>query len=156
MSESKEVLVELTRIASEHDGLLMPADIVKAARVKSSPLHSRFEWDDTAAAERYRLWQARQLIDVTVEYIGTGRDAVMSRVFVSLTTDRSAGGGYRAIHAVLANTEHRERLLEDAKIEMNRFRKKYSELKELADVFAAMDRVNVPRSTASASHSAQL
>ena len=46
----------------ENDGRLQPADVVTDARDPTSPLHSHFEWDDGAAAERYRLSQARSLI----------------------------------------------------------------------------------------------
>ncbi|MFO0271514.1 MAG: hypothetical protein ACK53W_13385 [Gemmatimonadota bacterium] len=44
------------------DGRIVPAEVVDAARDPTSPLHGHFEWDDTVAAERHRLDQARQLI----------------------------------------------------------------------------------------------
>lgn len=44
------------------DGVLTPRAVVKDAKNPKSPLHSEFEWDDSAAAERYRLAQARDLI----------------------------------------------------------------------------------------------
>jgi hypothetical protein len=46
----------------ERDGRLQPADVVTDARDPTSPLHSHSEWDDSVAAERYRLSQARSLI----------------------------------------------------------------------------------------------
>lgn len=139
------IVAELHRIAAQHSGKLRPVDVVAAAKSKTSPLHSKFEWDDSAAAQRYRLWQARQLIAVTVEYIGSGDEAVLSRVFVSLTSDRKKGG-YRTTVAVLSDTERRKQLLSDATEEMERFEQKYAELKELASVFDAMRKV---RSTGS-------
>ena len=36
--------------------------VVDVARDPTHPLHTRFEWDDTAAAEKYRRFQAGQLI----------------------------------------------------------------------------------------------
>lgn len=135
------IITELKRIAAAHNGKLMPADVVESARPKSSPLHSRFEWDNTEAAERYRLWQARQLISVTVEYLGSGEQASLEKVFVSLTTDRDRGG-YRSLVTVMSDQQHRERLLEDALDEMRRFHKKYKELNELAAVFEAMKQVS--------------
>ncbi|MFH1184708.1 MAG: hypothetical protein V1755_06670 [Chloroflexota bacterium] len=47
------------------DGLgeeVTAAEIVEAARPKRSPGHCYFQWDDTVAAEEYRLAQARWLI----------------------------------------------------------------------------------------------
>lgn len=134
------IVAELKRIAAEHHGKLMPSDVVEAARPKSSPLHSKFEWDNSEAAEKYRLWQARQLISITVEYLGSGEQASLEKVFVSLTTDRDRGG-YRSLVTVMSDEQYRERLLEDALDEMRRFHKKYKELKELADVFEAMKQV---------------
>ena len=46
----------------EREGRLLPADVVDDARDADSPLHSHFEWDDSIAAEHYRLDQARNLI----------------------------------------------------------------------------------------------
>lgn len=134
----RRVLAELKRIAAEHGGRLRPVDVVAAAKPKTSPLHSRFEWDDTEAAHSYRLWQARQLISVTVDYIGAGEDAVLSRVFVSLSSDRQTDDGYSEITAVMRDPKRRAELLTDALDEMRRFQKKYAELKELSAVFAAM------------------
>jgi hypothetical protein len=138
---NQKIISELRRIAKKHDGLLNPSDVVEEARSKSSPLHGKFEWDDSAAAERYRLWQARQLISVTVEYVGGNKDGVLSRVFVSLSSDRKEEGGYRTIEAVMSRQGSRERLLQDALDDMQTFRDRYSALKELAGVFAAMRKV---------------
>lgn len=43
-------------------GQITPTDVVDAARDPASPLHGHFEWDDSAAAEEWRLAQARTLI----------------------------------------------------------------------------------------------
>jgi len=140
------IVAELLRIAAKHGGVLEPAAVVQAARRKSSPLHSKFEWNNSTAAEAYRLWQARQLISVTVEYIGRGKRGTLQKVFVSLSTDRHRDGpGYRTMTSVVANKTYREQLLEDALADMKRFREKYAQLKELAEVFAAMRKVRKRR-----------
>ena len=138
----ENVIEELHRIAKEHRGELKAEDVVEAAKPRSSVLHDRFEWNDSEAAQQYRLWQARQLIRVTVQMLGSGEDAVLSRVFVSLTTDRAEeGGGYRVMTEVLADDEMRRQMLEDAMKEMKLFRTKYARLVELAKVFDEMERV---------------
>lgn len=61
--------------ALERDnGRLMPQDVVNAARNRRSPLNPFFEWDDSVAAQRYRLQQASLLIrrvrvEVTVNQV---------------------------------------------------------------------------------------
>lgn len=51
-----------------------PDDIVRIARDPGSPIHGYFEWDDTRAAQLYRLQQARKMINCVVEIIGGERD----------------------------------------------------------------------------------
>lgn len=69
-SEQRKALEDrLEKIRVRNDGVLRPDDVVKDARNESSPLHSFFTWDDTEAANQFRLDQARTLIrNVKVEY----------------------------------------------------------------------------------------
>ncbi|KKL04241.1 hypothetical protein LCGC14_2618050, partial [marine sediment metagenome] len=39
-----------------------PEMLVKKAKAKRSIIHDYFEWNDTAAAKRYRIIQARDLL----------------------------------------------------------------------------------------------
>lgn len=134
---------ELKRLADAHGGNLQPKTVVDSARDDESPLHGSFNWDDTSAAEQWRLQQARQLIRavVTYEKVGSGK-SVPCRVFVSLTPDREEdGGGYRLSNSVMSDVDYRRQMLADAMAEMQRFKEKYRRLSELAKVFAAMDDV---------------
>ncbi len=135
---TNELIVnELKRIAEDHGGIVKPEVVVEAARDTESPLHSQFEWDDSEAAHRYRLWQARALIN-SVEVITPNRQR--HQMFVSVTTDRSeAGGGYRLLRDVMSSDDLRTQLLLDAKKEMIHFKSKYQQLGELSKVFEAMD-----------------
>jgi|ERR1017187_9523967 hypothetical protein len=137
--EMKKSVIKALRAIPLHNGKLMPEDVVNAARPKTSPLHSHFQWDDTAAAKAFRLWQARQLIRVTVEYLEEAQEKV--EVFVSLSSDRKTGGGYRTTVEVLSDEEMRAELLESARKDMLLFKRKYRQLTELAKVFEAMDSV---------------
>lgn len=131
------VIKELNRISQENGGLLLPEHVVKAARSKSSPLHSKFEWDNNRAASAYRLSQARQLISVCVQILPGANKPVS--IFVSLSTDRTRrGGGYRSMVSVCSNSELREQMLQDALHELNAIQQKYEGLKQLAGVFVAV------------------
>jgi hypothetical protein len=52
---------QLQKVYDEH-GMLTPKLVVDLARDPDHELHSRFEWDDSVAAEKYRQEQARDLI----------------------------------------------------------------------------------------------
>lgn len=132
-----KTIAALKRLSRESGGLLMPETVVDAARPASSPLHRYFTWDDTEAARKCRIDEARRLLRVTVEFIKDGKERTSYRVFCSLSSDREEGG-YRATASVMSNAQLREQLLEDAREEMRSFAKKYRALTELAEVFKAM------------------
>lgn len=50
------------RAIYDQDGRLTPESVVDRARDQRSPLHDRFEWDDSVAGEKYRRQQASELI----------------------------------------------------------------------------------------------
>lgn len=138
MKKSK-IVAELHKIAARYDGALLPEVVVSAASNEKSPLHSCFTWDDGIAADQYRLWQARQLIRVSIQIVpGTDK---MERIWVSLTPDRQLDGGYRSLISVMSDKNLRAQLLLDALDDMDCFQAKYQRLKELAAVFSAMKRV---------------
>lgn len=136
------VLAELKQIqADEPDGLLKPADVVNFARNPDTELHKHFEWDDSEAAARFRIEQARGLIQrvwVTV----LPNEAVAHRAFVSLLPDRtSAGGGYRDIESVMTDPIKTRSYLETALAEFRALQRKYHSVEALAPVYSALDRV---------------
>ena len=139
MTERIEIILkEFDRLHTKH-GILRPADIVKAATPKSSPLHDMFQWDDTQAATQYRLWQAREMIRVSVRLLP--QNGTKTRVYVSLGSDRiEDGGGYRCMVSVMSDADQRAELLADVLGELKAIRIKYAELQELAAVFAAIDK----------------
>lgn len=131
---------ELELIRRRNGGILRAEQVVEFARNPKTALHSQFEWDDTKAGYQYRLWQAREIIRVRVTM--EPRINAETRAYVSLYSDRKQpGGGYRAIADVLSDEERREELLQQALRDMEAFKHKYIQLKRLAPVFAAMDRV---------------
>lgn len=140
MHEStKQIRNELETIKEQHGGMLDPADVVAFARNKKTALHGQFTWDDSKAAEEYRLWQARQIIRVQVMVVPDSNHTV--RAYVSLSDDRGEGG-YRDIRTVMANKDMRKSLMAQAMRDMQLFEQKYSVLEELAAVLAAMRNVS--------------
>ena len=135
-------IIEAIKDLRNTRGIIAPVDVVNAARPVDSPLHEYFEWDDGVAADAYRIVQAQLLLRVTVTMLaGANGEMTNVRAFVSLTSEQ----GYRSTVDVLADTSHRSQLIADAMRDMQIFKRKYGHLKELADVFAAMEHVGVGR-----------
>ena len=65
------------------DGMITPEELLNAARPKKSEIHSLFDWDDTRAAEKYRLFQARNIIRCVVVEFKEKHVPAFHRVFVS-------------------------------------------------------------------------
>lgn len=140
MKQQNKIIQELDRIASTHGGILQPETIVEEARRPSSPLHSKFTWEDTAAAHLWRLEEARKLIRVTVKMFPNSE--TNERIWVSLRHDREQeGGGYRTLVSVLSNKELRKQLLAEAFRDMEYFQEKYSHLEELAKVISEIKKI---------------
>jgi hypothetical protein len=134
-----DVIAELEHLTRQNGGLLRPDAVVEAARAEDSPLHDKFEWDDGAAAEKYRLVQARYLINVIIKYVDVGNKKLPTRVFVSLSTDRYKNeSGYRALVDVMSNADLKNQLLADAVSTMTHFQERYKSLQELNKVFSVM------------------
>ena len=131
--DAQKVGERLSKIHEKH-GLVTADLVVRDARRKASPLHGGFEWDDTAAADAYRLYQARNICNALVISHPTGEgDERMVRAFVHIEE------GYEDIHIVLSVAHKREALLAQALVELESSRNKYAHLSELAAVFAALD-----------------
>ena len=134
---SQDVREALTALAKSGGGVLLPEAVVEAARDKDSPLHSHFDWNNTEAAAKWRLHQARNLIRVVVEYLPSA-PSIPQRVFVALRSESQTGGGYRPLRQVMASVDMRADLLSQAFDDMKMFAAKYQHLSELAGVVTAM------------------
>lgn len=97
MSSNLDKVAEALRALEKDAGRLIPADVVDAARRPDSPLHSHFEWDDSAAAEKFRLDQARALIR-TVKIEVTVREVPLQVCSYVRDPDAdTADAGYRSV-----------------------------------------------------------
>lgn len=133
MSEAIEK--ELDALKSR--GVIHPEKVVEwAQKHPASALHGEFEWDDSEAAVQYRIWQARRLIALHI-VTETGE-----RKTISLSIDRSNGGGYRDIEDVARAPDLRAVMLADALADLRRVQAKYRQLKELAGVFEEIERAD--------------
>lgn len=101
----------------DRTGRLTPRAVVDAARDENHPLHGEFEWDDTVAAEAYRLDQARQLIaDVRVEVV-TSTLPIGGVAYVRDPSKLFNEQGYRSTGALLGE---RDQAMEAIRAEVER------------------------------------
>ena len=117
-------------------GNLNAEALVEKARPKTSIIHKEFEWDDSIAAEKYRKHQATAMIgNIELVY----EEAAPTRAFVTLQTQVATPAEYEPIAEIMSVDEKKRKLLLIAKTELESFKKKYDGLKQLANVFKAID-----------------
>lgn len=128
MSNLREALQALERKGDDGAGLLLAEDVVAAAEAEDSPLHNYFCWDDTEAARRYRLDQARDLI-ATVRWVSSDRTALSRvQVYAHLRDDKR---GYRRVDEMATSAPLREALLKQFKEDVASLRDKYQRHREV-------------------------
>lgn len=121
---------EMRRLYRENGGVLHPPVVVDAAKDPSSALHKFFTWDDTEAAEQYRLQQARQLIARVHVVIPASRGGTTNvRAYHALRSEQS---GYRHTRDIMAGPELRESLLSQFASDLERLTERYDCLRSVA------------------------
>lgn len=116
-----------------------PEQIVEYARQNvDSELHKCFTWDNTVAAEKYRLYEARQISRnlIVVRKEGNKPEPIRCRALMRTSTT----SGYKPILKIMRNEDEYANLLAMAKAELHTFERKYQTLanSELREVFAAI------------------
>ena len=113
-------------------GSATPKDILEKARDETTELHKCFTWDDSVAAERYRLEEARLVVRHLVikeEVIPTDRPQIR------LLQKTDSESGYKPIEMILHKEDEYKGLLKRAYEELRTFKRKYAMLKELQEIF---------------------
>lgn len=112
-----------------------PAQIVDKARDPASELHKCFEWDDSKAAESYRIQQARQVVRHLVIRETVREDKPPIRFFFA----PKGGGGYQTTKIIVRNQDAYQSLLASALRDFGALRVKYHSLVELEQIFDELD-----------------
>lgn len=115
-----------------------PAQILSKARDDTTELHKCFEWDDTIAAEKYRIEQARQVVRHLVirETIHDGKPPIR---FMFRTKDVN---GYQPTQIIYRDPDKYQSLLENVIRDLVAIRNKHSNLSELEQVFESIDQIS--------------
>lgn len=133
----------LYTIQEESGGALQTEVVVERAEPEDSPLHDYFEWTDKIAGHQYRLWQARQLINIIqVEYEETGHTepAYINVIIPPVEEGDNSHHIYVPAYTALSSTELRAQVLGRAFHDVRYWQQKYEHYSELAGVFSAIDR----------------
>lgn len=133
----------LMMIARRDGGILTPAAVIDEARDPESVLHGAFTWDDTEAAEKWRVHEAQQLIRKFRVCKTTGNgETVDHPVFIGLSVDRESharNNPYRIAEDVAKDKDLMQVAINDALNELNAVKARHGHLKRLSQVWDAID-----------------
>lgn len=142
---AEQIRAALAAVAAGNNGLLNPAHVVDHARDPASVLHAEFEWHDDQAAESYRLAQAGALIrrvkfTLVRQEAGSRRISIgTTRAFQSRGSMRKEEGGYESVEQIMSDPDKRNELIDQVLRELGAYRKRYSDLVALAEIWTAID-----------------
>ena len=110
--------------------------ILDKARDENTELHKCFEWDDSVAAEKYRINQAGGIIrNLVIQVSDDPGEERTIRVLHKANEEHV----YKPVGAIVRNINEYANLLERAKMELSSFKKKYSCLAELSEIIDLID-----------------
>ena len=117
-----------------------PEQIVEKATDESTELHKCFEWDDSAAAHKYRLSQAQGIVRclVLVNEKVEDKELRQTRAIVSTNMRENT---YEPVKITIRNVDSYERLKAEALRELEAFRKKYAVIEEIGDIIDELEAI---------------
>ena len=117
-------------------GEITRESVLEKARDENTELHKCFEWNDSIAAEKYRLVQAGEVIRfLVIEEDEKPHDRPEIRIFH--ITDKSEG--YKPVQYIVKHESEYEKLLAKAWAELRAFKAKYACLEELREILDLID-----------------
>ena len=132
---SEALTTQITEIRDAHDGVLKPEFVLDAARDPGHPLHSRFEWNDSVAAERFRLDQAHVLIQkAKVSYRDPDGDGPPRLVRAFIAIRAGEGHVYDPVVEVAEDPLRRKMALADMERDWKAVRRRWEDHKEFFDM----------------------
>lgn len=108
-----------------------PQAILEKARDETTELHKCFTWDDSEAAEKWRLSEARL---VTRQLVYKEAEVPKDRPEIRLFYKTDNESGYKPTHIIVQQEDEYKKLLERAWAELRAFKQKYSMLEELQEI----------------------
>lgn len=138
----------MERLREKLGGELTPVNLLEDARKKTSPLHAAFVWNDSKAAELYRLQQAGHIIrSLVVTVRATPKsEPKQLRAFVSVMKDEKPR--YTSLAVAMNDKELRAQVVDRAWRELMQWRERYDEYRELARVCGLIERESKGRKAA--------
>ena len=137
-----EVIEEVTEVQRNYG--LTAENLLKKASKKSSSLYGFFDWDNSSAGDKWRLNQARQLINEIKIVVEDKEMYAFENVNVTVEDKKDSkikisSREYKPIVEVMNNEYYRKQLIQGALSQAKYWKERHSELVELKSIFKTID-----------------
>ena len=134
---------EYLEALAEEQGKITPDIVVDDARNENSPLHDFFEWDLEIAARGHWKQQARNLIGSINVIVKVEDRQIETRAWCHVFVTEHQEQNYQPIIRVMSDVDMRKQMLETAIRELDTWRKKYEQYKELSPIFETIAQIKL-------------
>jgi hypothetical protein len=141
------VIKEIVEV--EKQSGLTAENLLEKAKDKCSLLHNLFEWNNSKAGEKWRLHQARVLINEVKIIINEKVMYAFENVRVSINQplndkeEREFKREYKQVIEIFNNKEYRKQVVQSALESISYWKEKYSEYQELNPIFVSIEEVKL-------------
>jgi len=141
-----EVIDEVLEVQTKYG--LTADSLLKKASKKSSSLYEFFDWDNSSAGDKWRLQQARTLINEIKVIVEDKEMYAFENIKVTIdkktnVSDWIKKGNssreYKPIVEIMDNVNYRQQLIQRALSEAKYWRERHLELVELKSIFCSID-----------------
>jgi hypothetical protein len=136
---------ELDKLEKKYNGRLNPHDIVREAEDMTNPLHGWFDWNDETASEKWRVHQARLLLNsikIKVQFEDGFKEykKYLNVTFVSTNGKKKVNNFYMDSKAVMNDEQLKNQVITKAVREAEYWQRAYNDYQELEDIFSSIKR----------------
>ena len=137
---------EIERVNGLFGGFAPDGQLVEASKNPDAVLHSLFDWNDSSAAQKYRLNTEKRIKRSLVAVYRSTQQVpqpqpvrIYHRARVLAPDDKTSQRLWVSTFAMLQDPEGRGQLLENARRDLQIFADKYRQLDELSSVLDPID-----------------
>ena len=132
-ADAQKCADEIMEICDELESAT-PQQILDKARDSNTELHKCFTWDDTEAAEKWRITEARSVVrNLKIIEVKPDKEPEPTTIRVFYKTDNS--GGYKPTKLILKKPDEYKTLVERCRSELLAVKQKFQNISEYEEIW---------------------
>lgn len=132
-ADAQKCADEIMKICEELESAT-PQQILEKARDSNTELHKCFTWDDTEAAEKWRITEARSVVrNLKIVEVKPDKEPEPTTIRVFYKTDNESG--YKPTKLILKKPDEYKALVERCRSELLAVKQKFQNISEFDEIW---------------------